>query len=391
MTDRPHTPTSELDNVPPVRRAFRRARTLAILGFRRLTSAPEVSSLIVEEHHITRPRFPVIDAHSHLRGTFSAGWETKSAAELGALLDSVGVERIVDLNGEHGGRLAAEQARFRALGDRVAIFAGIDYGLIGTTDDFGIRMADEARRSKDAGAKGLKVWKDLGLRARDTRGRLVGIDDPRMDPFWAAAAELDLPIMIHVADPRAFFQKLTRSNERRDELRLHPEWRYWPQRPRGDAAHPGFPGYEELIEQFRAVVRRHPATTFIGAHVAGAAEDLGLVGEMLEEHANLMIDTSARIAELGRQPYSAHDLIVRFPDRVLFGVDHVDARVYALYYRLLETRDEYFEYDMSRLPQNGRWRIYGLGLPDAVLEQVYRRNALRLIWKMTDPVPAATA
>jgi predicted TIM-barrel fold metal-dependent hydrolase len=384
MPNPPHPPPSELDHVAPLRRLGRGARTLAILGFRRLTSTPEQPALTVAEHHPTRPRFPAIDAHAHLRGTFAFGWETRPAAELGELLDAVGAERIVDLNGEYGSRLEAELERFRSLGDRVAIFAGIEYELVGTTDDFGERMAQEARRSKDAGAMGLKVWKTLGLHARDRRGRLVGIDDERMDPLWAAAAELGLPVMIHVADPRAFFQKLTRSNERRDELRLHPEWRYWPLRPRGDAAHPAFPAHDELIEQFRAVLARHPGTTFIGAHVAGAAEDLGLVGDMLQAHPNLVIDISARIAELGRQPYSARDLVLRFSDRVLFGVDRVDRRAYELYYRLLETQDEYFEYGLGRTPENGRWRIYGLGLPDDVLEQVYYRNAMRVIWAAPD-------
>jgi len=388
MTDRPHPQPSELNRVGPVRRVVRRGQTLAILGFRRLTSAPEQPALTVAEHHVTRPRFPAIDAHAHLRGTFAAGWENRPAAELGEFLDAVGAERIVDLNGEYGSRLEAELERFRSLGDRVAIFAGIEYELIGTTDDFGERMAQEARRSKDAGAMGLKVWKTLGLHARDRLGRLVGIDDERMDPLWAAAGELRLPVMLHVADPRAFFQKLSRSNERRDELRLHPEWRYWPLRPRGDAAHPGFPAHDELIEQFRTVLARHPGTTFIGAHVAGAAEDLGLVGDMLQAHPNLVIDISARIAELGRQPYSARDLMLRFPDRVLFGVDRVDRRAYELYYRLLETKDEYFEYSLSRAPQNGRWRIYGLGLPDDVLEQVYYGNAMRVIWATPNTVPS---
>jgi predicted TIM-barrel fold metal-dependent hydrolase len=256
-----------------------------------------------------------------------------------------------------------------------------------TSDRFGLEMAEELRRSKDAGAMGLKVWKTLGLHARDSRGRLVAIDDERLDVLWATAGELGLPVMIHVADPRAFFERVTRSNERRDELRLHPEWHYLPVRPRGRADHPGFPAHDELIEQFRSVLRRHPQTTFIGAHVAGVAEDLRLVAAMLEEHPNLVIDISARIAELGRQPYSARDLVQHFTDRVLFGVDRVDAQAYSLYYRFLETLDEYFEYGMGRMPPNGRWRVYGLGLPEPVLEQVYRGNAMRVIWATPDIVP----
>lgn len=336
--------------------------------------------LSVPEHKISRPKYPAIDAHLHLRGAFSAGWGKRSAAALEKFLDTSGLERIVDLDGETGEVLEDEIARFRGLGDRVAVFAGVDYTHIRTSDRFGDAMAADLRRSKDSGAHGLKIWKTLGLRARDTRGGLVAIDDERLDPLWDAAGELELPIMIHVADPRAFFEPLTRSNERKEELRLHPEWHYWPSRPRGRIDHPGYPGYDELLDQFRAVLRRHRGTRFIGAHVAGSAEDLRLVASMLEEHDNLVIDISGRIAELGRQPYSAHDFMIRFADRILFGSDYADSRAHALYYRLLESRDEYFDYGLGRTPQNGRWRIYGLALPDPVLEQIYNRNAKRVVW-----------
>jgi predicted TIM-barrel fold metal-dependent hydrolase len=359
---------------------FNRARSAAMLAAFRVARSADCPLVSVPEHLVSRPRFPAIDAHDHLRGPFSAGWGKRSVADLERLLDAAGAERIVDLNGATGRLLDQEIERFRSLGDRVAVFAEVDYGQIAASDRFGLAMAADLRRSKDAGARGLKIWKTLGLRARDRRGRLVAIDDERLDPLWETAAEVELPITIHVADPRAFFEPLTRSNERWEELRLHPEWHYWPPRPRGRIDHPGYPAYDELIEQFRAVLRRHPRTTFIGAHVAGSAEDLRLVASMLDEHQNLVIDIGGRIAELGRQPYSAHDFMVRFADRVLFGSDHADGRAYALYYRLLETRDEYFHYGFSRAPQNGRWRIYGLGLPDPVLEQVYNLNAKRVIW-----------
>lgn len=357
-----------------------RVRALAIRAAFQVANPVDRPMLSVTEHSISRPRFPAVDAHVHLRGVFSAGWNRRSAADLAQHLDTTGLERVVDLDGETGETLAAEIERFRALGERVAVFAGVDYRHLETSDGFGEAMAADLRRAKDIGARGLKVWKTLGLHARDRRGRLVAIDDERLDPLWKAAAEVDLPIMIHVADPRAFFEPLTRSNERREELRLHPEWHYWPRRPRGRNDHPGYPAHDELIGQFRTVLRRHPRTRFIGAHVAGSAEDLQLVAAMLEEHPNLVIDISARIAELGRQPYSAHDFIVKFADRVLFGSDHADARTYARYFRLLETRDEYFDYGLGRMPQNGRWRIYGLALPDPVLEQIYSRNAKRVIW-----------
>jgi predicted TIM-barrel fold metal-dependent hydrolase len=336
--------------------------------------------LSVPEHVVDSPRFPAIDAHAHLRGQFSMGWNRRSAAQLEAFLDAAGIERIVDLDGETGKTLDGEIERFRNLGDRVAVFAGIDYTHLDASNAFGLAMAADLRRARDAGARGLKVWKTLGLHARDRHGELVSIDDERLDALWATAAEVELPVMIHVADPRAFFEPLTPANERRDELRMHPEWHYWPSRRGGRGDRRGYPGHDELLAQFKTVLRRHPRTVFIGAHVAGSAEDLRFVSSMLEEHPNLMIDISARIAELGRQPYSAHDFLVRFSDRVLFGSDHADAGAYARYFRLLETRDEYFNYGIGRLPQNGRWRIYGLGLPENVLERIYRLNAERVIW-----------
>ena len=376
--DPPHV--GKLLKTLTVGRMWRRASSLAMVAATRATSAPRRSGLRVSEHHPDRPRFPAIDAHDHLRGPFSAGWGARSAADLERLLESSGVERIVDLDGDFGPRLKEEIDRFRGMADRVAVFAGVDYDLIAKTDDFGTKMADELRRSKDVGARGVKVWKTLGLLARDRHDDLVPIDDERLAPLWDAAAEVELPVMIHVADPMAFFEPLTRSNERWEELRMHPEWHYWPPRPSGRRDRGRFPSHRELLDQFRVVLRRHARTTFIGAHLAGAAEDLERVGEMLDDHPNLAIDISARIAEIGRQPYSAHDLFTRFADRVLFGSDHADHETYSTYFRLLETRDEYFEYGRAGRPLNGDWRVYGLGLSDEVLEQVYRLNADRIIW-----------
>ena len=361
-------------------RFLKRALSAPMLVAVRATRATERPSLSVAEHLVSHPRFPVIDVHRHLNGPFDGGWSKRSAAQLAQQLDRARIERIVDLDGGTGAALDAEVRKFRALEDRVAVLAGVDYELVAASDGFGLAMASELRRAHDIGAKGLKVWKTLGLHARDRSGRLVGLDDERLDPLWAMAAELALPVVIHVADPRAFFDPLTRSNERWEELRLHPEWHYQPTRPRGDTGHRGFPSHAELIEQFGTLLGRHPDTTFIGSHMAGCVEDLRLAASLLDDHPNLFVDVSARVAELGRQPYSAHDFIVRYADRVLFGTDHGDDRAYGAYYRLLETRDEYFEYEPGGPQLNGRWRIYGLGLPDDVLERVYHLNARRLIW-----------
>lgn len=340
-------------------------------------------ALRVPATDVPRPRFPAIDAHNHLGDAFGGDWATRTAADLEAALDASGVEAIVDLDGGWGDHLRAEIERWQsALPGRAAVFAGLDYAGWAEDPAFG---ETEARRLRDGvadGARGLKVWKLLGLRARDPRGALVAVDDARLDPLWAAAGELGVPVTIHVADPIAFFAPLDARNERYEELRDHPDWHFWPTRPRGEIAAPGFPPFDELIDGLEAVVARHPGTTFIGAHVGCAAEDLARVSTILERCPNFNVDLAARIAELGRQPYTARAFIERWSDRVLFGTDMgPEPAWWAVYYRFLETADESFAYDADAdaAPSQGRWQIHGLHLPDDVLRRVYRENALRLI------------
>lgn len=339
--------------------------------------------LRVPERRVPRPRFPVIDAHNHLGATFGGDWAGRTAPELGAALDASGVAAIVDLDGGWGDALRREIERWQVpLPGRVAVFAGLDYERWAHDPRFGETEAARLRDGVAAGARGLKVWKHLGLRARDTRGRLVPVDDPRLDPLWAAAAELAVPVTIHVADPIAFFEPLDAANERWEELREHPDWHFWPTRPRGRPDVDGFPPFDELIDGLEAVVVRHPGTTFIGAHVGCAAEDLARVGVIMGRAPNFHVDLAARIAELGRQPYTARAFIVRWADRVLFGTDAApDPAAWAVHYRFLETADESFAYDADpdAAPGQGRWRIHGLNLPDDVLRRVYHDNAARLI------------
>jgi predicted TIM-barrel fold metal-dependent hydrolase len=196
--------------------------------------------------------------------------------------------------------------------------------------------------------------------------------------LWAAAGELRVPVTIHIADPIAFFEPLDGSNERWEELHEHPDWHFWPTRTTEDGD--GFPSFDELIDGLDGLLERHPATMFIGAHVGCAAEDLDRVSSMLERHQNFHCDIAARIAELGRQPYTTREFVIRWQDRVLFGTDMApDPAWYGVYYRFLETADEAFDYDVEGPPSQGRWQIHGLGLPVEVLEKVYRSNALRLI------------
>jgi predicted TIM-barrel fold metal-dependent hydrolase len=341
-------------------------------------------ALRVPAHEVRRPRYPVVDAHNHLGAAFGGEWATRSVAELLETLDASGVATVVDLDGGQGEGLSSEIDRWSPAGqDRVVVFAGLDYDGWATDPAFGETEAARLRESVGRGAHGLKVWKLLGLRARDPGGHLVAIDDPRLDPLWATAAELDLPVVIHIADPIAFFEPLDPTNERWEELHAHPDWHFWPTRPADvpiGADAPGFPPFDALLAAFARLLARHPRTSFVGAHVGCAAEDLGFVGRMLDDFPNLSVDIAARLGELGRQPYSARAFFLRHADRIVFGVDMApDPDLYALHYRFLETFDESFDYGLEPVPGQGRWQIHGIGLPDDVLRKVYRDNARRIL------------
>jgi hypothetical protein len=329
---------------------------------------------------VDRPCVPVVDAHNHL-GRWLASWVGHAGAwtveDPGALvdlMDELDIAAIVNLDGRWGAELNANLDRYdRAHPGRFATFCHVDWAALarGAAPE---RLAASLHESADRGARGLKVWKDLGLDVRDADGRLVLPDDPRLAPVWEAAGAAGLPVLIHTADPIAFWAPLDARNERLEELGRHPEWWH---------GHGGVPPYERLLEALAALVAAHPGTTFIGAHLASAAEDLARVDALLTALPNLHVDISARIGELGRQPRAARRLIERHPTRVLFGTDAFppSARAYRLYFRALETADEHFAYGTEPddpWPQ-GRWRISGLDLPPELLAAVYSENARRLI------------
>jgi predicted TIM-barrel fold metal-dependent hydrolase len=334
------------------------------------------SMLALPTTPVEQPRYPVIDTHNHLGqlvpgAPFAGSWPARPVAALVDELDRSGVRAVVDLDGGIGEQLRAEIARYcEPYPERFIVFAGIDYDAFERERDIGRHLACQLRNAAALGVRGLKVWKLLGLRLRDTTGRRFAVNDARLDELWTTAGELGLPVLIHVADPVAFFQPLDRFNERWEELAANPDWHCYG----GDA-----PAFETLIAQFADLVARHKATTFIGAHVGCYAENLGWVSHVLDICPNLYIDISARIAELGRQPFSARDLFIRHAGRVLFGTDLPPSRsMYQLHYRFLETRDEYFNYTVGPRPAQGRWQIYGLHLPDDVLRRVYYENAAAL-------------
>jgi predicted TIM-barrel fold metal-dependent hydrolase len=235
--------------------------------------------------------------------------------------------------------------------------------------DFVQLTKDRLEALAERGACGIKFWKDFGLTLTDASGNLLRIDDERFAPIFEKATELRMAVMFHTADPAAFFKPIDAHNERYEELAAHPDW-----------AFSSVPAEKwDLLEQRNRVFKRHPRTTFVGAHVGESGEDLAFVRRMLEDHPNVQIDISARTPELGRQPYTARKLFLDFPERILFGTDLLpDEEMYRLYYRFLETADEYFEYP-SHASRQGRWNIYGLFLPDEVLRKVYRDNALKLL------------
>jgi predicted TIM-barrel fold metal-dependent hydrolase len=322
---------------------------------------------------VTGPRFPLIDAHNHLGRWLTDDWAVPDVDDLLGFMDAWGIEAVVNLDGRWGEELDANLDRYdRAHPGRFATFAQFDWSVLATAG-FGSRLTEQVGRAVDAGAKGLKVWKDLGLHLRDDRGALLAPDDERLGAVWGAAADAGVPVLIHTGDPAAFFEPMDETNERIDELRAFPEW--WV----GDRAR--FPTFSELLGSFERMVAAQPATTFIGAHVAGAAEDLAWVGSMLASYPNLHVDVGARIAELGRRPDAARALMLDQPSRILFGTDEFPPaqEVYAIHVRFFESADEHFAYSLEDPPPQGRWSISGLELPHDALRAIYRDNARRLI------------
>lgn len=330
-------------------------------------------TLVTRSSDIRRPRFPVVDAHNHLQEGFG-DWIKRPLSELLDLFDQANVHTYVDLDGCWGEDLFHSHLRYfkEPAPSRFRTFCGIDWkSWPAHGDRFGEWAAQKLREHVRQGADGLKVWKDFGLHVRDQHGDLAAVDDPRLDPVWAAAGELGVPVTLHLADPVAFFDPLDPYNERWEELQAHPDWHF---------PAPPFPTFLSIVEGMARIISRHPATTFIGAHAGCYPENLAWVGGLFDRCPNFYIDISARIAELGRQPFTARRFFMRYADRILFGTDSSpDPATYRVYARFLESEDEYFDYSAEEIPPQGRWQIYGLNLPDEVLHKVYFDNAARLL------------
>jgi len=350
------------------------------------------SMLQLHESHVERSKFPLIDFHTHISGSTKSdrGVELSpdreylgTAEELLTVMDRKNIRAMVNLTGgyEHG--LAEAVGKYeRAHPGRFYTFAEPSYSRF-KEPNYSSVQAQAIGQAHHDGARGLKILKTLGLYLREniTSGTLVKIDDPRFDPMWDACGQLNLPVAIHVSDPIAFFTPTDRFNERYEELNNHPDWSFYG----GD-----FPSNAELLEARNRVMARHPKTSFVVLHAGNFAENLQNVADNLDRFPNMHIDIAARIGELGRQPRTSGKFFDKYQDRILFATDatpHGDEypqqvfndKLYEIYFRFLETEDEYFDYAPAKIPPQGRWRIYGINLPDAILSKVYYENAARLL------------
>ena len=345
------------------------------------------SMLRVPETEVKQPKFPVIEFHSHITWSDGMGgkqtvtWNDTPEAIL-AVMDRKNVRTMINLTGGYGKGLEETVGGLaKAHPGRFIVFTEPWWAKAGEPG-YAEFQAGEIERAHAAGAKGIKVLKTLGLYLREnvTTGKLVRIDDPRFDPMWEMAGALGMPVAIHVSDPEAFFEPIDRFNERYEELSAHPDWSFHGA---------DFPSNEEMQQARLRVMARHPKTQFVCLHVADS-ENLAAVSEWMDRHPNMSVDIAARIGELGRQPRMSRRFFDCYQDRIVFGTDatpkgiefpqqYLCDELYEIYYRFLETADEYFDYAPAKVPPQGRWRIYGIELPDGILEKVYRGNAERLL------------
>jgi predicted TIM-barrel fold metal-dependent hydrolase len=366
------------ENSPPPNAADSQLPELALSTFR---PRPELK---VPETLLTRAKFPVVDVHSHF--FVRARHDPQQLKAYVDLMDRNHIAVSVSLDGTLGPRLEAHRTYlWTEYRDRFLIFANIDWehgfaapGLGGPAHSpasaepgFVEKVIAELRLAKEQGISGLKIFKQFGLEHRDAAGELLRIDDPRWDPIWEACGRLGLPVLMHTADPSAFFRAADPTNERFEEIARHPEWSF---------AGPGLPTRQELHDARNRVIARHPRTIFIAAHLGNDGEDLQQTAAWLERYPNLYVEIASRISELGRQPYSARRFFKAYRQRILFGTDGPwpELRLQR-YWRFLETDDEYFAYSEKDFPPQGFWNIYGLYLPDDILQDIYHRNACRII------------
>lgn len=324
------------------------------------------STLVTVEHRVPRAKYPAIDYHGHPTGAQLGSAE--ALEQLGNDLDRIGVRIIVAANNTSGDALRQQAALVAAsprMRDRVRFLTGVNFNGVGP--GWAQRAVAQLEADVAAGAVGIgEIGKGLGLSNKKADGSRLKIDDPELDPIWQAAARLKLPVFIHTADPQEFWQPIDNKNERWLELALFPGRRYPAE---------SNPSFETLMTERDNMIRRNPRTTFVIAHMGWHANDLPRLGRMMDEMPNILTEVGAVLYDIGRQPRAAHDFFVKYQDRMLFGKDSFQPEEYPYYWRVFETRDDYFDYYRD---YHAKWKLYGIDLPDEVLKKVYFGNALRI-------------
>lgn len=323
------------------------------------------STLVVPEHKVARARFPFIDVHNH-----QFGMPNQDLSRLIADMDKLNMKVMVNLSGRGRGSLehlkgALDNVRAH-YPNRFIVFTNIDFDGI-DDPDWTSRTTRQLEEDVKLGAGGLKIYKSLGMYARDSKGNRVRVDDPRIGQVWDKCGELGIPVLIHSADPKPFWDPMDKNNERWLELKTHPRRR----RSDTDPA-----PWQTIIDEQHNIFRDHPKTKFINAHLGWYGNNLQKLGELMDAFPNMYTEIGAVIAELGRQPRAARAFLIKYQDRVMFGKDSWVPDEYATYFRVLETADDYFPYHKR---YHAFWRMYGLDLPDDVLRKIYYRNALKVI------------
>jgi predicted TIM-barrel fold metal-dependent hydrolase len=320
------------------------------------------STLIVPENKVTKAKYPFIDVHNH-----QSNMPSKNLDELVRDMDKLNMAVMVNLSGQSGDVLKKSVDNIKtAAPKRFIVFANIDFAGIGGSN-WTANAVKQLEEDVKNGANGLKIFKSLGFSVKDNMGKRVTVDDERLDPIWKKCGDLKIPVLIHTADPKSFWDSLDERNERWLELATHPG-------RKRSAVNPA--PFKELIEEQHRMFKKHPSTTFIAAHFGWYANDLAKLSTLLDEMKNVVVEFGAVIAELGRQPKAARAFFTKYQDRILFGKDSWVPAEYATYFRVLETEDEYFPYHKK---YHAFWRMYGMGLPDEILKKVYYKNALRIV------------
>jgi uncharacterized protein len=322
------------------------------------------STLVTSSHHVQKAKFAAIDYHGHPQDLINSA---EGLARLGAALDSLNIRLMVAADNYSGERLERALSAIRAspMKERVRVLAGIDFRNVGP--GWGEKAVKQLDADIAAGAVGVgEISKFLGLQHKKADGTRLRIDDPELDPVWREAARLGVPVFIHTGDPQEFFKQIDYTNERWLELSLFPGRRY----PQDQ-----YPSFDALMAERDNLFRRNPRTTFVTAHMGWHANDLGRLGRLLDSFPNVYTEVGAVLYDIGRQPHAAHDFFVKYQDRIMFGKDSFQPDEYPYYWRVFETRDEYFDYYRG---YHAFWKLYGIDLPDSVLKKVYYQNALKI-------------